>query len=793
MSHYLPPAISKDTLSAFINESDKPVTKGDIANYFGIKGQARIYMKRALKELISEGRIEQTASKTYRAVDQNEVPSIVALRIGEEEDFDGALMAFPTEEDAQAPWAQNIRVEVNPDPNKSKQAPAAGDKILARLHFVHDNLFYADVIKLLAKPKKSMIGRLRRAEDGWIVQPVNKRERNDFVLELPPKDSEEAKALETEKLDQGTLVDIEPLPHKGRGAFMARLKSIIGHDNDPRAISLIAIHEYDLPHEFPDEVLEDAYGLKVPPLKAREDLRDIPLVTIDGADARDFDDAVFAQKDKDPKNKGGYHLIVAIADVAHYVKKGTALDREALKRGNSTYFPDRVVPMLPEALSNDLCSLRPHEDRACMAMHMWIDAQGKLIRYKPVRGLMRSAARLIYEQVQAAKDGVTDEVTAPLMKDVIEPLYAVFDILADARARRGALDIEMPERQILIDDNGNMTGVKKRNRVDAHKLIEEFMILANVAAARALEDKDAPCIYRVHGRPSEERLDSARVFVESLGLGLKIPKGGVIKPANLNRLLHKVRDTDNAHIVNEVILRSQAQAVYHPDNEGHFGLGLEKYAHFTSPIRRYADLIVHRSLIKAYKLGDGGLNDEEAVTLESIAERISKTERTSMEAERAATDRFTASWMAQHTGQSFDGRISGVSRFGLFVRLEENGAEGIIPMRSLKGDFFVHDEKHHALVGRRTGLVYRLCAPVRVEILEADRLTGAARFELLNPEKGAEVPGFVTPKTQFKPSGKSYKPRGKKPPRSGGKSSDKSADFTKGKKKKRTTPKHKRK
>jgi len=524
--------------------------------------------------------------------------------------------------------------------------------------------------------------------------------------------------------------------------------------------------------------------MKVPALGKREDLRPIPLVTIDGADARDFDDAVFAELDPDPQNKGGYHLVVAIADVAFYVRPESELDREAIKRGNSTYFPDRVVPMLPEALSNDLCSLRPKENRACMAMHLWIDAHGKLIRHKPVRGLMRSAARLTYEQVQAAVDGVVDDVTDGLVEPVLQPLYDAFAILARARAKRGALDIEMPERQVLIDDKGNMTGVKARIRLDSHRLIEEFMILANVAAAMALEKKHAACIYRVHGKPSEEKIDNARTFLESMGYSL--PKGQVIKPANLNAILHKARGTDVAHIVNQIILRSQAQAVYHPENDGHFGLGLEKYAHFTSPIRRYADLIVHRSLINAYDLGEGALDKGEEARLAEIADMISKSERLSMEAERSSIDRFTASWMAEHEGESFDARISGVTRFGLFIRLEENGAEGLVPIRSLPNDFYIHDEQQHALIGRRNKIVFRLCAPLRVRIVRADRLTGSATFEVINPEAGAEIPGFKAPK----------------PHRGGGYGAKKGKSFdrTKGKpnakpfkSKKKTTPKHKKK
>jgi ribonuclease R len=455
---------------------------------------------------------------------------------------------------------------------------------------------------------------------------------------------------------------------------------------------------------------------------------------------------------------------VAIADVAHYVRPNSALDREAYRRGNSTYFPDRVVPMLPEALSNDLCSLRPHEDRACMGFHLWINEKGELTKHRVFRGLMRSHARLVYEQVQAAKDGQPDDTTAPLLKDVIEPLYEAYEVLDKAREERGALDLDLPERQILIDDKGKMTGVTKRSRLDAHKLIEEFMILANVAAAQALEAKKAPCIYRIHDKPSADKLDSAREFVEAFGLSL--PKGGVAKPAQINHLLHKAASMEYSQLISQVILRTQSQAVYHPENIGHFGLALRRYAHFTSPIRRYADLLVHRSLIRAYGLGEGGLSDEEKVTLAEKAEHISQTERTSAEAERNAVDRFTAAWMSERIGAEFSGVINGVTRFGLFVTLDENGADGLIPMRSLPDDYYVHDEKQHALVGRKHKRIYRLGAKVQIRLKEADGLTGSSLFELAN-EKSADIPGanFKSPRPydkQSKGNRKNRKKPGKK-------------------------------
>ncbi|MCD8563332.1 MAG: ribonuclease R [Alphaproteobacteria bacterium] len=517
---------------------------------------------------------------------------------------------------------------------------------------------------------------------------------------------------------------------------------VLGREGDPRAISLISLYEAGLRPEFPAPVLKASEGLEVPSLKGREDLREIPLVTIDGADARDFDDAVFAEPHMLEGGEEGFHLIVAIADVAYYVRPGSPLDREALARGNSTYFPDRVVPMLPEALSNDLCSLRPHEPRACMAMHLWINSKGKLVRYKIVRGLMKSAARLIYEDVQQQYD--TQEKSDLLPH--INNLYAAFRILNRARGERGALDLDMPERQVMIDKDGHMAGVRMRTRVDAHKLIEEFMILANVAAASALEDKEAPCVYRIHDQPSMEKLDSVREFLGSFQLTL--PRGQSIGSKQVNGLLRQAGKMPYSQLISTVILRTQSQAVYSPDNIGHYGLALAKYAHFTSPIRRYADLLVHRSLISAYGLGPGGLSEEEEVQLASISQSISSAERKSMEAERGAVERFTAAYLSGKIGEEFAGTISGVTRFGLFVTLTENGAEGLIPMKSLSDDFYVHDEEAHALVGRRHGKVYRLGAEVTVQLMEADGLTGSTLLRLTGASlRGADIPGMVQPKT----------------------------------------------
>jgi ribonuclease R len=719
-------ALSKPEILDFIQSSSKPVTKREIARGFGIKGGAlRVALKQILKQLESEGLILKQPGGAYSIPDG--LPAVSVLEVCDI-DVDGDVLARPPNWD-EALQGPPPRIEIMPG-KKGHPALKIGDRVLARL-LRTDDLYEARVIKSLDTAQGNILGRVRIRKGQAVLQPANKKEKHDF----------EISDMDLNGAEDGDLVLAEIQNTRGIRAKKVRVKTILGASGTPGTISLISLHEAGLSETFPDAVTKETTNLQAPSVKNREDLRAFPLVTIDGEDARDFDDAVFAEKDGE-----NFHLIVAIADVAHYVRSGSALDREAQKRGNSTYFPDRVIPMLPEALSNDLCSLRPNEDRACLAVHMWIDNTGQLLKHKFVRGQMRSQARLTYEQVQAIHDGHTPssyEKHKELQK-IIAPLYEAFSILDKARQKRGALDLDLPERRIVLDDKGLMNGIERRVRLDAHKLIEEFMILANVCAALGIESKKDPkrfpCVYRVHEPPSADKLDSARTFLESFSLNL--PKGSGIKPVQMNKLLHEASALPYAHLVHTVILRTQSQARYDPDNEGHFGLALKSYAHFTSPIRRYADLLVHRALIAAFNLGDGGINTEEITQLEEICENISKCERISMEAERNAVDRFTSAFLSEHTGATFTGRISGVTRFGLFVELDETGADGIVPMRTLPNDYYIHDENAHALIGRTHGRIYRLGAVVTVKLVEANALTGSTVFKLSGHDKGADIPGM---------------------------------------------------
>ncbi len=717
------PFPTKDQVLEFIRESPYPVGKREIARAFNISGDDRVALKELLRDLEGDGAIEKGGRR--RLAPPASLPPVgVVIVTGV--DIDGEVIARPlnwSDPDREPP-----RILMKPE-RRGTPALGEGDRALARLARIRDDLYEGRTIKKLGGDQTAqMVGVYELGPDGGRLRPADRRAKAEFVI-LPQNAMDAA---------PGDLVVAEVLPSSRHGLKQARVVEVLGGIDQPRAISLIAIHQHGIPVHFPPAAIEQAEAATEPTLSGRTDLRDIPLVTIDGADARDFDDAVFAEPDTDPNNPGGWHLLVAIADVSAYVTPGSPLDKAALERGNSCYFPDRVVPMLPEALSNELCSLKPGVNRACLAVHIWIDAAGRIRRHQFVRGLMRSAARLTYEQVQEAFDGAADDLTGPLLDPVIRPLYGAYAVLAHARSRRGTLELDLPERKVRIGEDGKVAEIGVRARFDSHRLIEEFMIAANVAAAEALEARDTPLLYRVHAEPALDKLEPLREFLKTMGYNLA--KGTVMRPTAFTNILDKARDTPESELISTVILRSQAQAVYQPDNIGHFGLALERYAHFTSPIRRYADLIVHRALVRAYHLGDGGLSDEEMGKLDKIGEQISGTERRAADAERDALDRYVASYLADRVGATFSGKISGVSNFGLFVTLDETGADGIVPVSTLPDDFYDHDAVHHCLLGRRHRRVFKLGERVKIRLIEADAITGSMVFRLLNAD-GTEMPG----------------------------------------------------
>jgi ribonuclease R len=717
------PFPTKEEVLRFIRESETPVGKREIARAFQLKGSDRIPLKALLKELEREGAVDRGRNRRMGAA--GELPEVTVVQIiGPDED--GDLWARPVNirpDDAEPrilviEEKRGPRVPTHPGA-RSHTALGPGDRVLVRLTRVDADEYEARPIRKLESRATRVVGLVSRAGDGSLrIAPADRRIRTEFLID----------GRSIHGVQAGEIVAAEVEPGRPMGTPRARIVERLGRTGEARSVSLISIAAHGIPAEFPRAAIEQAEAAGPATLGHRTDLRNVPLVTIDGEDARDFDDAVHAQADTDPKNPGGWKLLVAIADVAHYVRTGDPLDKSARERGNSVYFPDRVVPMLPEALSNGWCSLKPDEDRPVMAVEIVIDADGKKKRHHFLRGLMRSAARLTYERAQAAMDGRTDAVTALLLEPVIKPLYGAYHALMKARLARGTLELDLPERRVHLDANGEVLKIEARDRLDSHRLIEEFMIAANVAAAEALEKKRWPCMYRVHDQPDPTRIEALREVLD--GLDLHLPRGQVIRPAHFTKLLQKAAKTPYADMINSLVLRSQSQAVYSPENLGHFGLALGRYAHFTSPIRRYADLLVHRALIGAYGFGDDGI-PREVPGFKETGDHISATERRAAAAEREAVDRYTAAFLVKRTGELFGGRVSGVIRAGLFVQLDETGADGIVPVSSLPNDFYDHDEQRHALVGRRWGQVYRLGDKVQVRLVSAQPLTGGLTFELI--------------------------------------------------------------
>lgn len=738
---------TSDDVLAFLKEGGGKITKREVARAFQIKGQDKVLLKKLLRQMLNDGLIAQDAGRALRPADR--LPGVQVLEFSGLDKHGDALMK-PVKWDRKEPLPTIYLTE-----HKRKKHPALGpgDRVLARLIPIKDEppTYRAQILKNLKASPRRILGVFHGGENGGRIHPIDKKNRDEYWV-----DRDDVRGAM-----EGELVTAEPVLNRRRnmGPKRARIRERLGDVSAARSISMIAIHAHDIPYEFPEHVLREADEAKPTELGDRTDLRDVPLITIDPVDARDHDDAIWAESDPDPENPGGWHAIVAIADVAHYVQPESALDREAVKRGNSCYFPDRVVPMLPEALSAGLCSLKPGEERACMAVHLWFDKDGVKRRHKFVRGLMKSHANITYARVQAALDGAPDAETEGLLEPVLKPLFGTFQALMKARAKREPLDLDLPERKIDLDETGHVRGITLRERYDAHRIVEEFMISANVAAAEELEKKRTPAMYRVHEEPPLDKLESLREFLGTLDLSLA--KGSVMMPRLFNGILHQVSGTTHEHMVNEVVLRSQTQAYYSPENRGHFGLALPKYAHFTSPIRRYSDLLVHRGLIKALGLGNDGLTAAEVDDMEAIGERISNTERRAMAAERDSTDRYMASYLADHVGDEFIGRISGVTRFGLFIELEPSGGDGLIPISEIGNDYYYHDEGQHALIGEKTGETFKLGDKLDVRLTEANRLTGGLRLELAGRD-GPRMKDMKFMKKRGGPGGRGNKRGGRR-------------------------------
>ncbi|MBX3577886.1 MAG: ribonuclease R [Rhizobiaceae bacterium] len=723
---------SREDILRYIEDNPDSAGKREIARAFNLKGPDRVWLKDVLRELEDEGLVGRGRKRLMRA---GTLPPMAVLDIvGRDED--GGLIARPAE------WAGDPAavptVSIRAPRGEKGPTPGIGDRALAKVFAAKEPGgpdYTGRIVRVFDRRAEAVLGVFRVMKDGsYRIEPVERRQPELVVDAEFRADAQ-----------HGDLVEVEPVKVGRYGLPRAKVLAVLGSLTGEKAVSMIAIHAHDIPHIFPGEVIEEAEALAPLPSPGsrgagvREDWRSLPLVTIDPADAKDHDDAVHAEPDPDDRNPGGFVVTVAIADVAAYVRPGSALDREALRRGNSVYFPDRVVPMLPERISNDLCSLREGVDRPALAVRMTFAADGRKIRHAFHRVMMKSAAKLAYPQAQAAIDGRPDDKTVPILETVLRPLWAAYAVLKRGRDARQPLELDLPERKILLKPDGTVDRVVVPERLDAHRLIEEFMIQANVAAAETLENKRQALVFRIHDAPSLAKQESLREFLQTVGLSLA--RGAQLRPSQFNSILERVRGADNEALVNEVVLRSQSQAEYSPQNIGHFGLNLRRYAHFTSPIRRYSDLIVHRALIRALNLGSDGLTPGEEVRLEETAALISASERRAMAAERDTVDRLVAAYLAEKLEQTFDARVSGVTKSGLFVQLPQYGADGFVPVSSLGGDYYMFDEGARALVGERTGRGFQLADRVEVKLVEIAPLAGAMRFEMLTDPK--PLPGSV--------------------------------------------------
>ncbi|MHA6767849.1 ribonuclease R [Sphingobium ummariense] len=711
---------TREQVMDFIAETDQPAGKREIAKAFGLKGQEKIALKALLKDMADEGLIDIGPARAFHKM--GGVPKVTVLRIVDVDDT--TLIATPERWEAEGQPAPRLRVVDRGKPKTRQSALTIGDRILARTEEAGRG-WVAHPMKKLAKASEELLGVVEEGEGGKLwLRPVDKRIRKD----TPISDAGTAK--------RGDLVLAEPVGRPPR--ISARVTDILGDPFAPRSFSLIAIHKHGIPHVFPERAEEEAVVASALALHEdkREDLRHLPIVAIDPVDARDHDDAVWAAPDDDAANPGGYKAIVAIADVSYYVRPGSALDKEARKRGNSVYFPDLVVPMLPHQLSSDMCSLRAGEDRAAMACHLTINAQGKVTAWRFTRAVIRVAAVLAYEDAQAAIDGQKEH---DLLEPALKPLWACWALLQKARKARDPLALDLPERRVVLDEQGKIVSVAVRERLDAHMLIEDYMIAANVAAAKALEAKKAPVMCRVHEPPSREKLVALKDYLATFDIDFAL--GQVVKPSTFNRLIDRIGEAEEKPQIMEQILRSQTQAYYSPQNMGHFGLALGSYAHFTSPIRRYADLLVHRALVGAHGLElpapKGGmlpertsLSGEDQENMGRVGEMISQHERRAMEAERETVDRYVAAFLAAHVGDLVEARITGVQNFGFFATVEGLGGDGLVPVSTLGEERFYYDEAARALEGVESGDRYTVGQRLPLRLAEADPINGSLRFEL---------------------------------------------------------------
>ncbi len=715
---------TREELLGFIRRQSSPVGKREIVREFRLTASDRAALSDLLDSLEEDRAIHRARNRRYSA--GRVIPSVCVLEVtGLNRDGEPVLAIVGSDKDAPSPRIHLARGK------QRGRAPGVGDRVLARMDRKNENYYVAHVMRRLESRPSSVFGIFRATPNGGRIEPASRRLKTHFHVD--PANIGEAV--------DGEFVTADVLPGRNFGMPLASITSRIGAADDPAAITRLCIAENDIPEAFPEEALAEADTAGAAPMDGREDLRDLALITIDDATARDFDDAVWAEPDPSPDNSGGWHLVVAIADVAWYVRPGNALDRAAELRGNSVYLPDRVVPMLPEALSNEWCSLKPGEDRPCLTAEIWIDAGGNKLRHRFGRAMMRSAARMTYDRVQKIRDGGEDESDLPA--GLVDALYGAYGSLMRQRKDRGAIDLDMPERRVSIAEDGTVEGVETRTRLDSHRLIEEFMILANVSAAETLQQAGQPCMYRVHDDPAADRVEALRRYLGTIGLSLG--GGQAVRPRHFAQLVARLKDRKDADAVQDSILRCQAQAVYSPDNLGHFGLALRNYAHFTSPIRRYSDLLVHRALIRGLKLGAGALPNDAGERFGEIGTHISMTERRAMAAERAAFERLATLFLSDRVGARFPARVTGVERFGLFVEIDEFGVSALLPVSTLGDERFDFDAGRLSLTGQKSRRRFAAGDRLDVMLTEADPATGRLAVEPAPAGGTARAPRAASP------------------------------------------------
>jgi ribonuclease R len=716
--------LSRDSILQAVRERPDHYDRKKLAKRLGVKGEDRRTLRQTLRALVDDGALVYTPEKTYRIADA--LPGVMVVQISYL-DEDGDLWGEP-ERDLPSGVQRSILIRDTQRKRDDGGALAVGHRALVRIKERDDGTAIGVVMKRLGKGAQTYLGVLHETKKGWRIQPVSKKARHDYGVDQVP-----------DTLEDGALVMFRST-RKNRGQLrLAEIRETIGNIKDERSASLISLHENEIPIGFPPAAIEQAEKATMPKVGeiGHDDLRHLPLVTIDPVDAKDFDDAILALPDEADNNPGGWVVWVAIADVAAFVTPGSALDKAAWEKGNSVYLPDRVEPMLPHELSSDLCSLRPDEDRAAMLVQMTFDSGGNKTHHKFHRGIIRSRARLTYRQAQDVFDGQNGPESQDVLPE-LSNLYSCYKALRNARAQREPLEIDLPERRVKVDASGKVVDISVRDRFDAHKLVEEFMVQANVAAAEGLSGKKIQSLMRFHDNPERQRVSDLSEFLPALKL--KFSLGDRITPARFNKLLEQAQAKDLTETVGMAVLRTQAQAIYSADRMGHFGLNLSHYTHFTSPIRRYSDLIVHRALIKTFKLGEGGTTKEEEARLKETAEHISTTERRAMVAERDAVDRYIAAYLKDRVGATFKARITGVTKFGLFVTLSETGADGLIPISELGREYFALDERTKSVIGVESGTTFKFGRQVDVRLKEATPVTGGLIFDMVSKGEAGKPP-----------------------------------------------------